>query len=482
MPNPEENEYQYEIEQPSKWTLKKICQSTWHHKWWVLGFTVGFAVVGYLGTRFLINPSRQTVSSTFTYNLTTTTDSDESLRFADGTLFNYEDLISTNTLETIKAGDEDFKNVDIDVLASGASVSIDGYEDSSTGAFVPYSPTKYTLSFQLSPFGSSDVARKFVEDLTYYPVSLSIAAVENYSVSNVLTASFDNLTFENQVSALEDQYDLYNQAYATLSDFYGSSVSCNEEGQTLSSAITEFRNSFVYLNGTVFSRLTSQIEEYNLFNYAVGQEDAAISSIEEIYLYYVQTIRTNLRTIEVYQAELDTLLSGQSVLDGGAVDSRMATLSSNITSLKQANLDYLELLERYGYDVETFRADQTETNLSAISVAESGTGVIQMLQAAKEGTTVGQEWAARCVSVKEDISETKTLLTGSIATSFKETFQYVHKTYNNNVNYETAGIISVDGAINPWLVTAGLAVVAFVVTVLIVTYIDIVKDDEKVDK
>lgn len=479
MPNPEENEYQYVMEQPSKWSLKKICQSTWHHKWWALGFTVGFAIAGYLAGRFVVNPMRQTVSSTFTYDLMTTTGSDGVERFADGTVFNYASLLSSSTLENVKASDQDFANIDVDELAKDASITLDGYEDATTGGFVEYSPTTYILSFKLSPLKDEATARKFVEALTYYPVSQSITAVENYSVSDVLTSSFDSLTLENQVSTLLSQYSLYSSAYSSLSSFYGSTVACNSEGQTLSSVITEFNNTFVYQNETEFSRLLSQIEEYDLFNYTVGQEDEAISSIESIYVYYCQLMKSNVRTIALYEEELATIWNGQSVLDGGQLDARIATLSSSITSLKQTNIGYLDILDGYGYDTTTFRASQTEANLATIVQSEAESGALQMLQAAKEGTEEGQAWAARCASVKEDISEIKSLLTGDIKSTFEETYQYVHKTYNNNVNYSTAGIISVSGAISPWLVAGGLAVVVFILTVLIVTYIDIVQEEEK---
>ena len=104
-----------QAEEPARWTFQKYIKSIAHFKWWIIGFTLFGALTGYLGFRFILNPTRKKLTATYTYDLAGTYTDTDTIRFIDGTLFNPYDLTNKDILQKVKDSDDKYKSIDITV-------------------------------------------------------------------------------------------------------------------------------------------------------------------------------------------------------------------------------------------------------------------------------------------------------------------------------------------------------------------------------
>ena len=112
-----ENINKKENSKQSSWSFKNFFKGVKHFKWWVVGATVLGTICGFVGFKYILNPSTKQLTATYTYNLAGKEETDGSVRLVDGTLFNYNDIVSYNNLKDTRLSNlKLYEKVDIDKI------------------------------------------------------------------------------------------------------------------------------------------------------------------------------------------------------------------------------------------------------------------------------------------------------------------------------------------------------------------------------
>ncbi len=435
----------------SKWTWGKYGKSIAKYKWWVTGSTLALGLVTLLAIQFVYNPSKETFKSEFSYNLAIKSGKSGNGTFLDGSTFNFYDVISESNLLAVKKTNSDFSGIDVSkaIKNSGISISVNGYQNSTTNEFVAFTPITYTLSGKLSYFGNQDTATKFVKAVIDSTKEKAEAAVQKYSINNLFPVDFvyASFGFEYQIELLAKQYDQIKNAMESLYTIVTSDsgvIKGNSDNQTLDSIISDYEFSYRQGAGTIFTALNSSLESKKFVNYDVNNVQSSIDELKELGETDIESLKSTLRDIEIYDDRLKGI--SQSILAGdSAAASQAALYNEKILELSLQKKDYAKELKTLGYDVPE---DVTLENINTISL--TGDGKIQKLQAVKDGTEDGQKWAKACESFKSSVIDVKNRLVKDI-TMGSDVYRYVNNTYRNNVYYTYPGIIAVSGTVSPWI-------------------------------
>ncbi len=464
---------------PSKWTWAKYGKSIARYKWWIVGGTFALGLVALLVVQFGYNKSKETFKSEFSYNLAIKEDKAGNGTFMDGSVFNYYDIISEENLLAVKATNPDFAGIDVAkaIKKNDISISVNGYRNSTTNEFVVSLPVTYTLSGKLSCFGKQETATKFIKAVIDSTKEKAEAATNKYSISTLFPTDFvySGLDYEYQITLLSKQYE---QIKTTLQGLYttideNSSMIKGNDSQTLDSIISDYELAYKQGTGTVFTALQSSLESKKFVNYDTSNVQSSIDKLTELGESDIESLKATLKNIEIYDERLKGI--SQSILAGdSAAASQAAMYNEVILKLSLQKNDYAKELKTLGYNVpENVTLDNVGT------IALTGDGKIQKLDAVKNGTEEGKSWAKACETFGNNIINVKNKLVKDIAAG-SEVYRYVNNTYRNAVSYTYPGIIDVSGSLSPWIgAIAGLAI-GYLTSSLICCAVYISKEDKDI--
>ena len=456
------------VEDPHRWTFLKYIKSIARFKWWVIGFTLFGAVAGYLGFRFILNPMKKVLSTTYTYDLAGTYTDTDTMSFIDGTLFNPYELASRENLEAVKASDDKYASIDINKIVSDNAIVISKNviilnENDTTGKSMEIN---YVISAKSKYFKNDDLGKAFLFDVINLAKELSTKAIGNYEAKIVFTDNFDTLTFDKEIALLEEQYNYIYSSYNELIDSFGSVASGDENGKKLSEIQTEFISQYYVSGVSSFTEVLAGQKDANKYvNYTAGHEDEKIEEIHTLCSSYIQTIKTNNKTIVVYEDRLDKLLASSSIIGTDTnVSNQITELNSNIIKLKMNN-SYLD----------------KELNNNGYFLNGSGEYVFDALN---ENTTIYKltqkdaNWVSGNLKFGNEVKAYKQLLLDNNE-ELTSTYKYCYSQYKNKINIQNGGYVNLTGKIpNVIGAAAGLAV-GFIISSLITATIYIYKEEEE---
>jgi len=473
---------------PRRWTFRRYLKGIPFGKWWIIGSTAVLALAGYLGTRFLLNNLRSNVSSTFSYNnIALVSDNRGGGAFVDGARFDYASLISTETLKSVKDSDPSFASVNLEKLSQSITISMESYTDKNTGETVYVTPNRFTIAAKLAAFGSEPVARNFMNRLIETTNDNAKAAVARHEINTSVPANFSELSFIDQINHLEVQRGIIKDEIEGLIDSFTGNGIISETGTRLTTYKTDFQNAFNYLGVDYFTYLEDSLEVNKWVNFTDDTLSVVISRYTETADGYIERMRLDLSTAKTKQKAIDDMISasGGMIISGSEFAALIAQYQADIVDIELKRADYLKELKDLGYTVDTFKADPTEENLATI-VLSGSSGTLNKLMAIKNGTADAEtkEWGANCAAFAEEINVLKASIIGenSYSSSTTAAYRYLYNTQRSNVNYYTANVVAVSGAISPWIGLAAGLVIGFLASSLIVAAVYINKIDPIVDE
>ncbi len=211
-------------------SLGDIFRTIFSQKWLALIIAVAVAVIGVVGLYFMNKPKQEYVVS-FVMKLPGSTDSPDSYTYPDGTRFHFTDLMSAKNLQKVKAENQDYADIDVDKMVKNGDISIKR-ETLEIIADSKIYEINYTLRIKASYFQSADIARNFMVALTALPAEYLKEMEIDYDT--YLTASAKAITYDTQLSYLQNQVNYISSLYNTfIGDYNGSFVV--KDGKTLSS-------------------------------------------------------------------------------------------------------------------------------------------------------------------------------------------------------------------------------------------------------
>lgn len=447
-------------------TAAKANHLTWkgygkgikHFKYWILGISLGCAILGYLGGKFILNPERETLTTNIEADLAL---NEERTAYLDGKSFFYSNIISRDNIAGTIQGNEAFSGYDADKLLKDASFSITPKNVNNVE-----SKTSFTITCKPNAFRSTSECKEFLKELLNYEVKKAEIATSSFAYSSKLPSTIDSLSsmeFDDVISSLQNQYDYLTSCYQDMENTFNSYFVVNDK--TLNGHYLDFQTKFESLKW-------SQLKGGFYINKYVN-----VSSISEcntkigIFKNLKATYEVELKTIQNNIAKDKTLLESLCNIQqpDGTISTKIISLSNEISNLETTKQRMLLKLSDIGYDVhetadsfifnETYETDE-DTYIYKLSHAD-------------------QNYIDSCISFKSSLKGVYLAL-NEATNKATGLYQACNKNSdNNNIYVLDSDMGTISGHISNVLIAGALLVVGFLLSSFIFAEIDINRNTKK---
>jgi flagellar basal body-associated protein FliL len=321
----------YEIEEDEGLTFGVIFRTIFTQKWLALIIAVVITIVGTLGLYFGYSRNKKEYTLSFALTIPETTGNDNSTRcsYPDGTYFYYDDYVSLDVLNEVKASSvEEFASIDVEKMVKKNGISFSS-EESSTGRMV------FTISINRTYLSSSDLAHDFMYKLASYPIDKYSTVSVNYNV--YLTE-----TIFNSANTYLDQLDYIALQVDYLKSFYDSFSSVADN------------------DGKLIATYKAEFEAWCNKNLITIDATASVSALEDEvkanhYLRdYVSVTKNYINRLTVLNQELEDANKNLEYVSNTVVNTqpadgatKIAELKAKVTTLEREKSDIQEYLSSY---------------------------------------------------------------------------------------------------------------------------------------
>ena len=464
----------------NQFNFRNIGKAIAKFKWWIIGATLVGTVAGYLVFRLGVNPGRETLVSSFGYNINAKAKVDENttlkeeelanqtLYLSDSSIFSYTDIVSEERLAAVKDADpEKFSNIDpVKMAKNGAfKISRASYTDQTTGKVIYEYPAKYTIKVGKSNFKSEEQGKDFIEALINYELVVAKNANDNYEITDYI-GSVSGASYSQYVDKLEKQYDAINECYKGLVKEFNNSSVATSDGKSLNVVYTAFSNKYSYGAGNLLQKYEGDLYSNHLVDYA----NVSVKSLTDQGYAYKENVRSCLISLGTYESALNELVKAN-ITNNNAnseIEKEIVKVNNEIRNLKDVMNSYLKELANLGFKGTT---NVTITTVDDIKYDGSGDGVIQRLTASES------TWKAMCDEFKASLDDAAKKLNED-RDSASQVYGYVQNLYNNKVNMFTAGTAELTGHVSSFIGAAVGLVGMFVLSTFVFTLIYIAKKEK----
>lgn len=476
----------FEDRKESNWSFIKYLKGTAKYKWWVIGTTVVFAAIGFVGFKFGINQAKRKLTATYSFNLAGAYEDEDTIRLVDGTTFSTYDLTNYSNLQKVKESSDEYSRVDIDdiVANEGISITKDVVENINTQTVEESKDSSikkmtanitYTLEAKASCFPNDKIGKKFLYDLVTLPTTLSTEAIKKYNADMVLSDNFKSLSFEKQVDQLETQFTSDLNVYTTLATMFGNSAYVDEDGTRINEAQNSFVNKYYASGSQVFYKeLRGSLYANQYVDYTPGQEAEKVAELHASCKSYIDSIARDENQIKVLEENLTQLTNIKTMYsDNEVLIQQIFLLNQQIGDLKNEVFNLAKELNKNGYFI---CEDSADPNYGKYVFDEDYVdSTIYKL------THLTTAWEEGCVNFKASIEKYRKSLVKDNETT-TDVLQYCYSIYQNRVNILNGGYIASKGGIPSFLGIIAGAVVGFVASSLIAASLYIYKEKEEPTK
>lgn len=323
-------------------SLSDIFRTIFSQKWLALIIAAVITVAGTVGMYFF-GKAKAVYSTTFVMQFPGSEESPTTYTFPDGTHFHYSDIISEKNLETAKASSAAFAELDVKNMRLNGDVSIKR-ELLETAAGSQSYIANYTVTVKAGYFKNDDLARDFIVTLIDGPRKYLADMEIDYG--SKLTAAKNALTYDDQLSFMQQQVDEIRSGYSSFIGSYGASFVVGN-GKTLSECLA---NIDLFLSSNNISNLKAEV----LLKHYIKSAEALDK--------YKNDYELKLREYNIKKETLDSLknLTGSDPDNTSSIISGIGefiSLSNSVGQLKQdlEDLDnYIKLGVTDGADYENF--------------------------------------------------------------------------------------------------------------------------------
>lgn len=276
-------------------TWSDYCHFVYVFKYWILGITLVFAIIGYLLISLWWNPGHavSTAHVRLELPLTVTRDSNNStteIEYLDGSSYSMYDIISSSNIEKVIENTKDeegnliFSFLDAKEIVEDNAISI--RLDTTTNAngesvTADRGSFQYVITCSTGAFGSTENVSAFVEALIQSTYDEAISKIPtNHLISNIPT-NYTSLTPSSLLGELITQYQAIDSLYTELLDQFESTTEVNE-GQILREVYNNgFRAEYASQNGssgTIFQDLQDEADLFNYVRFSESNISSAVNS------------------------------------------------------------------------------------------------------------------------------------------------------------------------------------------------------------
>lgn len=439
--------------------------------WWA-GATVLMGLVGFLVTKLAINPKKEKLTATFSYDIPTIAEKSDNAKvfYFDGTPFNYRDIISASSINGFlakdKAGEKKYTNLSTDIILKDNTFAISQSVDANGAAVVP---ATYTINAGVAPFSSTEQASSFTRDLIDYTAELAKAKVESYKISDS-TGSIDSSTsFKKSTSILSTQYQRVSDAYTFLLFNFSENTAVSDSGTTLQEYHDLFLSNFSNGSENEFTKLSRELLSKHYVNFTDSTLD---SNLEELKSQGMTDL-VGLTQINGTITNLKTVIGTSDRPDSASYATYLEQLNTALESQETLKTDLLQL----GYVYTGDASDPNNYTLLETTQENYDKGVFGQIQHLEwyKGHKDTDSWGKEVAGFRDEISSMTAQLT-SWTSSTAEKTKYLYRNSTNGVHYSTSSGILSSGHVSSVLVLFLSAILGFAVSSLITGEIVVVAD------
>lgn len=364
-----------------------------HFRWWIIGGTLAFGILGYIGCKFLYNPKKETLTTTITPSLVL---NDDKSAYLDGTPYRANDIISKENIEKVLENNPQYKYT-YEQLMESNTFNISPTEITSADGATINTFSTYTLTTKPGSFKSEKEARSFIRLLVNYEAERSRNAISSFSFASALVDedSFLNLSFDNMVESLNTQSADLKKDYEKMIQKFGYNV--NVEGKNLSQY---YSNLNYYYSTYQFKSLSGQLSTNKYVNVSTKEEARQkIYEYEDLKATYEKRFASIAATLNT-DLNLFEKLVGINTGTGEMSDSlavQITELSTEIKNLQAEQSEMIEELTQIGYNC---RKDNNNANDIIIEKSEGTDNYLAKLNEYIASPDDETDWSKGCVRYK----------------------------------------------------------------------------------
>ena len=475
-------------------TWSDYCHQVNLFKFWILGISLIFAIIGYLVLSLYWNPRHEVSTSRIQLSLPveTTYAGDGTLQgitYLDGSHYSLYDIISQSNIEEVieKNVDEEGKpifDIDIDKLIKENGISI-AYDTDSEGKATSPDSFSYVLTIHDEYIGNHDQVAQFVECLLENVLEKASSAIPSNPVMNRIPSDTRELEAYSLLSQMEAQYESIEEEYQSLLSTFGTSAEFQMDNTSWTLANYHNINFLMPYNsttgaGTIFDSLSDELTANGYARYEEDNLEASLSSLMESGTGLTYRLNNFSRKITSVQETISGLapMFEASKIPSADIQQYYLSLLQQMDELIEEQESLITQLTILGYQLENANGTYTVTLPSYEEIEESQYGAIQHLQALQAGRDESS-WVEKNTAFFEKLTQLERSLSTD-TNDINDIYRTLYQNRRSTIVYAYPGIVSTDGGINA-LIGAFLGLVlGFVLSSIILSSYGYIREGKRV--
>ncbi len=325
-------------------TLAELWDKLWKHRYLILIITLSITIVLSLGLYFGLKGQIYT-STVFEYEFKGI----ENNQYPDNTAFRFKDLISYDTLLSVKDSSSLYDEINVEDMYLDPNTTIYRTEAfNSTASDVILTNSEFMLHIPYRYFDyDEELARSFIDDLISSVIITAKDKNNSLEIYNYLDLINDNVEYLDEIDYYSSQYNLLISSMNAFIDTYDGvridGVNMAEIRQELQAA---------YDNYYTFGEVRTLIINESFYKDSVSY----ISKLE----FRISSLEKSILLNELKITELETMYNN---LVAGSNLQQADQLLADIADYRIQNVDYQYQIDEY----EAVIADATTGELSNVS-------------------------------------------------------------------------------------------------------------------
>ena len=428
-----------------------------HFKWWLLGGTLIFGILGYVGAKFIYNPTKESLTTTITPALAL---NDDNTTYLDGTVYKPSDLISKANIEAVLEQNPSFKYT-YDKLMEKNTFTISPTETTEivngTSTTVKTYST-YVLTTKSGTFKSTTEARNFIKALVNYEVEKSKTAVSSFSFTSCLPelTSFNSSSFDDMVEKLNTQYSNLNDDYSKLIKKIGGNTIISDK--TLSTHYSDFiykysNNQFKIIAGQLATNKYVNISNKEEAQQKIYEYEDLKASYENRFITIASTLNSDM---ELFNSLIQINTGKDSMSEQLA--KQISELSIEIKDLQTEQNEMISELTQIGYDCIV------DSNYNVTVTKSTDTNnYLYKLNEYISSSSDENEWSKGCVSFKTKLVNFYNSLKND-TTEASSIYKTIYSSsQRNTIDVKESNYGTLSGHISNMLIAVVFLVVGYVI-------------------
>ena len=359
----ENKEIEFIEEEKQGISIGDIFKKIWHAKI-TLGVTfVAVMVVGVLGIQYLYSKPSEKYTAGLTYNFEGAAEG----KYPNGTTFNYQSIISLDSLATIKDSNDSYKDVDINGLVNDNAISITLVPQevtSETGESTVTKLNTFTFEASCSYFPNDTIAKSFISDLLNFQYTYAIGLYDAIDYDANLVLANSATTYESQITYLNAQAQYILTSYDELKELFGAYAYIKNPSEsattpdTISSKITDLTR---YFNSVNINALSAEATEKLYLKGSADNEDNIVQEVYNSLKSLLETYNYNQLLVDKLTKQFNELYQNNNIIISSPNDLQ-TKIEQLVTSNVSIKSQITSLAPKIGY---TFTDYNSETNTPA---------------------------------------------------------------------------------------------------------------------